>query len=91
MAHGIQEGQGLLARVGLIRGQTEALRRALEPEAECPTVLHRIAAIPGAVDGLMGVVHEGRPRDHLGTPDRTPQQRREGLGQVVSVLRSYLE
>jgi DNA-binding FrmR family transcriptional regulator len=91
MAHTIGDKKALLDRVRRIQGQVAALERALEQEGDCSAVLHQIAAIRGAVGGLMGQVLEGHLRDHLGAEDRTPEERRQDLEQVVSVLRSYLK
>jgi DNA-binding FrmR family transcriptional regulator len=91
MPHTIKEKTALLARVRRIKGQAAALERALEQESECAAVLQQIAAIRGAVNGLMGQVLEGHLREHLGAEDRTAQERLEDLEQVVSVLRSYLK
>lgn len=91
MPHTVKDKNGLLARVRRIQGQANALERALEQESDCSAVLQQIAAIRGAVNGLMAQVLEGHLRDHLGAEDRTPQERQEDLEQVVSVLRSYLK
>jgi len=91
MAHTIKDKSALLARVRRIQGQAAALERALEQESECSAVLQQIAAIRGAVNGLMAQVLEGHLREHLAAEDRTPQQRREDLDEVISVLRSYLK
>ncbi|WP_373508801.1 metal/formaldehyde-sensitive transcriptional repressor [Thiocapsa sp.] len=91
MAHTIKEKNALLARVRRIQGQAAALERALEQESDCSAVLQQIAAIRGAVNGLMAQVLEGHLRDHLAAEDRTPQERHEDLEQVISVLRSYLK
>ena len=91
MPHTIREKKSLLTRVRRIRGQTEALEKALEQETECTVVLQQIAAIRGAVNGLMVEVLEGHIREHLGTEAVSPEQRGEDLEQVVSVLRSYLK
>lgn len=91
MPHTIRNKKALLARVRRIQGQANALERALEQESDCSAVLQQIAAIRGAVNGLMAQVLEGHLRDHLGAEDRTPQERSEDLEQVVSVLRSYLK
>lgn len=58
---------------------------------ECSAVLQQIAAVVGAVNGLMAEVLEGRIREHLGAEAVTPEQRQEDLDQVVSALRSYLK
>ncbi|MDO4231870.1 MAG: metal/formaldehyde-sensitive transcriptional repressor [Lautropia sp.] len=91
MAHTIKDKKALLTRVRRIAGQTAALEKALEQEAECAAVLQQIAAIRGAVNGLMGHVLEGHVREHLGVVDVTPQQREADLEVVVTALRSYLK
>ena len=91
MPHTIKNKKQLLTRVRRIKGQAEALERALESEADCSAVLQQVAAIRGAVNGLMLEVLEGHLRDHLGTDVIPPEQRREDLEQVVAVLRSYLK
>ena len=91
MPHTIKGKKQLLTRVRRIKGQAEALEKALEQEADCSAVLQQIAAIRGAANGLMAEVLEGHLREHLGAEDISPQQRREDLDQVVTVLRSYLK
>ena len=91
MPHTIKAKKQLLIRVRRIKGQAEALEKALEQETDCSAVLQQIAAIRGAVNGLMAEVLEGHIREHLGADDITPRQRSEDLEQVVAVLRSYLK
>ena len=91
MAHTHKSKKQLLTRVRRIRGQTEALEKALEKETDCVAILQQIAAIRGAVNGLMAEVLEDHIREHLGADDIPPQQRGEDLEQVVAVLRSYLK
>ncbi len=90
MAHTITGKKKLLARVRRIRGQAEALERALSGEAECTAVLQQIAAVRGAVNGLMAEVLEGHIREHLGPDAVEPAQRDEDVAAVVTALRSYL-
>ena len=52
MTHTIREKQKLLARVRRIRGQVEAIERALDDEAGCEQVMHLIAGVRGATAGL---------------------------------------
>lgn len=91
MAHTIKDQKKLLMRVRRIQGQAQALERALEQQTECAAVLQQIAAIRGAVNGLMAEVLEGHIREHVAAEDRTPDQRRDDLEQVLGVLRSYLK
>ena len=90
MPHTIKNKKQLLTRVRRIQGQAQALERALEQETDCSAVLQQIAAIRGAVNGLMAEVLEGHIREHLGSEDIPAQQRRDDVEQVVTTLRSYL-
>ena len=91
MPHTIKSKKQLLTRVRRIKGQAEALEKVLVQETECAAVLQQIAAIRGAVNGLMAEVLQGHLREHLGAGDISPQQRRDEVEQVVTVLRSYLK
>lgn len=91
MTHTVRGKSKLLARVRRIKGQAEALERALDQEVECMATLQQIAAIRGAVNGLMAEVLEGHLRDHLGQASVSAKQRESDLDQVLGVLRSYLK
>ncbi|RQM63428.1 metal/formaldehyde-sensitive transcriptional repressor, partial [Aeromonas hydrophila] len=62
MSHTIHGKKKLLARVRRIKGQAGALESALEQESDCAAILQQIAAIRGAVNGLMLEVLEGHMR-----------------------------
>lgn len=91
MPHTVKDKKKLLTRVRRIKGQAEALERALEQEVDCSAILQQIAAVRGAVNGLMMEVMEGHLREHLGPDATDPAQRSRDLEQVVGVLRSYLK
>ena len=92
MAHTIREKSKLLSRVRRIRGQTEALERALTAEQECAVILHQIAAIRGAVNGLMAEVLEEHIQTHIADPSITSAGKRASAAQeLIGVLRSYLK
>ena len=90
MSHTITGSAKLLARVRRIKGQAAALESALGAGTECMEILQQIAAIRGAVNGLMLEVLEGHVREHLG-PEADPAQRGEDTEAVVAALRSYLK
>lgn len=52
MTHTVREKKKLIARVSRIRGQVEAIERALAEEAGCDRIMHMIAGIRGSVAGL---------------------------------------
>jgi DNA-binding FrmR family transcriptional regulator len=91
MAHTIQNKRALLTRIRRIKGQSEALERALEQETDCGAALQQIAAIRGAVNGLMAEVLEGHVRDHLGAEVSDPERRQEDVQVVLAALRSYMK
>jgi DNA-binding FrmR family transcriptional regulator len=92
MAHTIREKTKLLARVRRIRGQVEAIERALEAEIGCADVLQVIASVRGAVNGLMAEVMEDHIRFHIVDPAREPNsERSRGAQELIDVVRSYIK
>ena len=91
MTHTVRDKTKLLARVRRIRGQVEAIERALESEAGCEQVMHLIAAMRGATAGLMAVVVEDHVRTHLVDPVRHPGALdAEAAEQLLDIVRTYL-
>lgn len=90
MSHTTREKSKLLARVRRIRGQVEALERGLEAERGCAEVLQQIAAVRGAINGLMVEVMEDHIETHLAAAD-SETRRREGADELIDVVRSYLK
>jgi DNA-binding FrmR family transcriptional regulator len=92
MAHTLEEKKKLLNRVRRIRGQVEAIDRALEQEAECSDVLHNISACRGAMDALMAEVIEGHIRFHSLDPNLTPSdEQAQAADDLIHALRAYLK
>ena len=92
MAHTIREKTKLLKRVRRIRGQVEAVERALEEEIGCADVLHLVAAVRGAINGLMAEVVEDHIRFHVVDPSRErDRERAEGAQELIDVVHSYLK
>jgi DNA-binding FrmR family transcriptional regulator len=91
MTHTIREKQKLLARVRRIRGQVDAIERALDEEAECDKVMHLIAGVRGATAGLMAEVVEDHVRTHLVDDRKHPGAlNTEAAEQLLEVVRTYL-
>jgi len=88
MSH-IRHDRKLLARVRRIGGQVASLERALgSDDTDCGAVLQQLAAVRGAVNGLILTVLEGHLRHHLDTDASTHEAE---LAPVLAVLRSYLK
>lgn len=92
MGHTVREKTKLLARVRRIRGQVEALERALEAEKGCTEVLQQIAAVRGAMNGLMSEVIEDHVLTHIASPSIVSQaDRARGADELLDVVRAYLK
>lgn len=92
MSHTIRDKSKLMGRVRRIRGQVEALERSLEAEKGCAEILHQIAAVRGAMGGLMAEVLEQHVRMHIADPAITSDaERSEGAEELIDVLRTYLK
>jgi DNA-binding FrmR family transcriptional regulator len=91
MSHTIVSKPKLLARVRRIRGQVEAVERALEAEVGCADVLMLLASVRGAVNGLTAELMEEHIRHHVVDPAReTDPDRARGATELIDVVRTYL-
>jgi DNA-binding FrmR family transcriptional regulator len=92
MTHTIREKQKLLLRVRRLRGQVEAIERALDTDSGCEQVMHLIAGARGAMAGLMAEVVEDHVRTHLVDAARYPNALdAEAAEQLLDVVRTYLK
>ena len=92
MAHTIREKHKLLARVRRIRGQVEAIERALDGEAGCEQVMHLIAGARGAMTGLMAEVVEDHVRMHLVDTEKHPDALNgDATEELLAIIRTYLK
>lgn len=91
MSHLVQNKAKLLARVRRLRGQIEAIERALEAEAPCGQVLQLVASVRGATNGLTIELMEDHIRNHVVDPAHEPDSARaQGAADLIDVVRSYL-
>ena len=92
MAHTIKEKSKLLARVRRIKGQAQAVERALEAEIGCADVLMLVASMRGAVNGLTAEILEDHIRNHVVDPaDEADASRAKGAAELIDVVRTYLK
>jgi FrmR/RcnR family transcriptional regulator, repressor of frmRAB operon len=90
--HTIREKQNLLGRVRRIRGQVEAIERALEAEAGCETVMHQIAGVRGAMASLMAEVIDDHIHTHLVDLEKHPGALDVAAAEeLMTVIRTYLK
>lgn len=91
MGHTIKEKKKLLARVRRLRGQVEALERAVDEEKACADVLHLVVAARGAMNSLMAEVIEDHIRMHVVDPDRERGSRAKGAEDLIEIVQAYLK
>jgi DNA-binding FrmR family transcriptional regulator len=90
MGHLTGDKTKLLGRVRRLRGQMEAIERAVDEEKECGEILHLVASVRGAIAGLTNELLEAHLQHHVLRADNETERRR-GVDDLSSVLRSYLK
>lgn len=91
MSHTAKDQKKLKARVSKIQGQVNGLKKMLDNEdQQCQDVLQQIAAIRGAVNGLMREVIKGHLLEHVVLED-DKEQREQDMEVVLKVLDSYIK
>ncbi|HET8700687.1 MAG TPA: metal/formaldehyde-sensitive transcriptional repressor [Nitrococcus sp.] len=92
MAHTTRNKTKLLNRVRRIRGQIEAVERALESEKDCAEILHLVAAVRGATNGLMAEIVEDHIRFHIVDPNHEADpEKAKAAGELIDVVHTYLK
>ncbi len=92
MTHTVREKHKLLARVRRIKGQIEAIERALDAEAGCEQVMHLLAGVRGSLAGLTAEVIEDHVLTHLVDAEKHPGAlNTEAAEQLLDVVRTYLK
>jgi DNA-binding FrmR family transcriptional regulator len=92
MPHAVEEKQKLLNRVRRLRGQIEALERALEADAGCTDVMRLLSASRGAINGIMTEVVEDHILMHMIDADRKPSRAElDASEELLDVFRTYIK
>ncbi|MDQ2971854.1 MAG: metal/formaldehyde-sensitive transcriptional repressor [Pseudomonadota bacterium] len=92
MTHTIRDKDKLLNRVRRLRGQLNAIEKALIEERDPAGILHTIAACRGAIDGLMAQVMEGHIRGHVLDDQRNATaEQAQAAEELIAALKTYLK
>lgn len=91
MSHTVKEKTKLLNRVRRVRGQVEALERAVEEEKGCADVLHLVVAARGAMNSLMAEIIEDHIRMHVVDPAHERSSRARGAEELIDIVQAYLK
>ena len=89
MSHLSGTKASLVARIRRIAGQVGAVERALEADADCADVLHRVAAVRGAVNGLLDEIIAEHLEAHVSRAGLSDAERTRGAEDLLAVIRRY--
>jgi DNA-binding FrmR family transcriptional regulator len=91
MAHIVQERTKLLNRLKRIKGQVEAIERAVLGDKECSKVLQQATSCRGAMNGFIAEVIEDHIREHMiGPATGAEDPRRIAAEELVEIVHAYL-
>lgn len=91
MGHLIEKNGELLARVKRIAGQVAAVERGLERDVSCADILHLVAAVRGAVNGLLDEIVLDHLDEHVAKPGLSDAERAKGAEELMTVIRRYVK
>ncbi|NSY46503.1 MULTISPECIES: metal/formaldehyde-sensitive transcriptional repressor [Agrobacterium] len=93
MPYSVEDKKRATTRLRRIKGQVEALERAVDAGTECRLLLQQIAAMRGAAGGLMAEVLEIHMRETMASPDRTDSTSAsdDQMEDIMKILRAYLK
>lgn len=85
------EKQKLLNRLKRIKGQLDALERAVGAEVECARVLQQATACRGALEGFIAEVIEDHIREHMVDPSLPGSDpKTQAAEELVAIIKAYL-
>lgn len=90
MSHTSRDQKKLKTRVSKIQGQLNGLQKMLDQEHQCTEVLQQIAAVRGAVNGLMREVIKGHLVEHV-VEEESLEKREQDFEAVLNILNSYIK
>lgn len=89
--HTLRDQNKLINRVRRLRGQVDAVERALAANASCSEIIQRVTAARGAIDGLMAQLLEEHVREYLlGEKPMAEDARQRAAEELIGIIHSYL-
>lgn len=91
-----EEKKKAISRLRRIKGQADALIRAIEGGADCADLLQQIAAVRGATNSLVAEVFASYLRTTFGNSGdssnlRQPDETEADIEAVLKILRTYMK
>ena len=92
MGHVAREKLKLSNRLKRLRGQIEALERAVDADQECAQVLQQATACRGALDSFIAEVIEDHIREHMVDPAAGREDPQSlAAEQLIDIVHQYLK
>ena len=98
MPHSLEAKKRVVTRLRRIKGQAEALERAVEQGTDCGALLQQLSALRGATTGLMAEVLESHLHETFGAAPAVPADGKAPavdtqaeIEQLMRIVRSYLK
>ncbi len=88
--HTVRNKKRLIARVRRVRGQVEAVERALVEERGCEEVIRAISAARGAINALAAEVLCDHVTEHVAAPRLAKGARVEAATELVLTIRQFI-
>jgi DNA-binding FrmR family transcriptional regulator len=88
--HTVRHKKKLVARIRRVKGQIEAVERALTEERGCEEVVRTIAAARGAMNALAAEVLCDHLEDHLAAPRISKGDREAAATELARVIRQFV-
>ena len=90
MSHTTKSKAKMVSRARRIKGQVEAIERALEGDGESEDILQLVASCRGALNGLMAELIEGHLKYHvLPSGDKASPSQVEAAEELMAIVKRY--
>lgn len=90
MGHTVKGKSKLITRVNRIKGQLEAVSKAIDSEQECYQVMQLIASCRGALNGLMSELLEEHIREHI-VQAESKKESAQSAEDLIDIMKSFLK
>ncbi|XXN62674.1 metal/formaldehyde-sensitive transcriptional repressor [Enterobacter ludwigii] len=91
MPHSPEDKKRALNRIKRIQGQCEGIQRSLEAGVDCAPVLMQMAAVRGAMNGLMTEILESYIKEEFAGKLNADSSSEQEIGELVKLVRSYFK
>jgi len=86
MKHTVRQKSKVIARVNRIKGQHEAISKAIDAEEDYYQVVELLSSCRGTLNGRMGEVIEDHSRDHIANSE-TKKSAKESGEELVGIIK----